>query len=174
MQQLQWFWLLHCFSVSTLTLILNSLTTVGYLLGVFFRLEYLFGLYFDFCLEIALETWAKASLTKSLWVHDPNHTHSLASFQWSGLSDQRALHLTECCLQVQKWCPYNLWMCSNHKLLLNIDILGLKIASDTISEHVICNKISWSIPQDSPMCCMHTHVTLATKTAFYSPAFMFK
>ena len=36
----------------------------------------------------------------------PNHTHSLASFQWSELSDQRALHLTECCLQVQKWCPY--------------------------------------------------------------------
>ena len=65
-----------------------------------------FGSYFDFCLELALESWAKASLTQSLWVHDPNHTHSLASFQWSGLSDQRALHLIECCLQVQKWCPY--------------------------------------------------------------------
>ena len=65
-----------------------------------------FGPYFHFCLELALETWAKASLTPSLRVHDPNHTHSLASFQWSGLSDQRALHLTECCLQVQKWCPY--------------------------------------------------------------------
>ena len=23
-----------------------------------------------------------------------------------GLSDQCVLHLTECCLQVQKWCPY--------------------------------------------------------------------
>ena len=65
-----------------------------------------FGPYFHFCFELALETWAKASLTQSLWVHDPNHTHSLASFQWSGLSNQRALHLTECCLQVQKWCPY--------------------------------------------------------------------
>ena len=62
-----------------------------------------FGLYFHFCLELALKTWAKASLTQSLWVHEPNHTHSLVSFQWSGLSDQWALHLTECCLQVQKW-----------------------------------------------------------------------
>ena len=59
-----------------------------------------FGLYFNFCLELALETWAKASLTQSLWVHHPNHTHSLASFQLSGLSDQQVLHLTECCLQV--------------------------------------------------------------------------
>ena len=65
-----------------------------------------FGPYFDFCLELALETWAKASLTQSLWVRDPYHTHLLASFQWSGLSDQRGLHLTECCLQVQKWCLY--------------------------------------------------------------------
>ena len=85
---------------------LNSLTTVGYLLGVFFRLWIpFFGLYFDFCLELALETWAKVSLTQSLWVHDPKHTHS-ASFQWSGFSDQRVFHLTECCLEVQKRCPY--------------------------------------------------------------------
>ena len=65
-----------------------------------------FGLYFHFCFELALETLAKASLTQSLWVHDLNHTHSLESFQWSGLSDHRALHLTESCLQNQKWCPY--------------------------------------------------------------------
>ena len=80
--------------------VINSLTTIGYLLGVFFRLWIPFlDPYFDFCLELALETWAKASLTQSLWVHDPNHTHSLANFQWSGLFDQRALHLTECWLQ---------------------------------------------------------------------------
>ena len=42
-----------------------------------------FGQYFDFCLELAVKTWAKASLRQSLWIHDPNHTHSLASFQWS-------------------------------------------------------------------------------------------
>ena len=65
-----------------------------------------FGLYFHLCFELALETWAKASLTHYLWFHDPKHTHSLASFQWSGLSDQRALNLTDCCLQVQKWRPY--------------------------------------------------------------------
>ena len=65
-----------------------------------------FGLYFHFCLEPALEIWAKASLTPSFRVHNPNHTHSLASFQWSGLSDQRALQLTENSLLFQKWCPY--------------------------------------------------------------------
>ena len=64
------------------------------------------GPYFYFCLEPALETRAKASLTSSLRVHDPNHTHSLASFQWSGLSDQRVLQLTESCLQIQKWYLY--------------------------------------------------------------------
>ena len=68
-----------------------------------------FGPYFHFCLELALETWAKALLTHSLWVHDPNHTHSLANFQSSGLFDQRTLHLTENCLQIQKWCPYKYW-----------------------------------------------------------------
>ena len=41
-----------------------------------------FGLYPHFHLELALETWAKASLTHSLWVHDLTHTHSLANFQW--------------------------------------------------------------------------------------------
>ena len=46
-----------------------------------------FGLYFHFYLELALETWVKASLTHSLGVHDLNHTHSLANFYWSGLSD---------------------------------------------------------------------------------------
>ena len=62
-----------------------------------------FGPYFHFCFKLALETWAKAPLTQSLcWVHDPNHTQSLASFQWS---DQRVLHLTECCLQVQNDVP---------------------------------------------------------------------
>ena len=87
--------------------ICNSFNTIGYLLEVFFRLWIPFlGPYFYFCLELVLKTWAKASLTLSSWVDDPNHTHSLASFQCSGLSDKCKLHLTECCLQVQKWCPY--------------------------------------------------------------------
>ena len=87
--------------------LLNFLTTVGYLLGVFFRLwDTFFGPYFHFCLELALETWAKVSLSNSLWVYDLNHTHSLVSFQWSGLSDQQTLLLTENCLQYQKWCHY--------------------------------------------------------------------
>ena len=41
------------------------------------------GSYFLFCLELALETLAKASLTHSLWVHDLNYTQSLVSFQRS-------------------------------------------------------------------------------------------
>jgi len=41
-----------------------------------------FGPYFHLCLDPALETWTKASLTPSLRVHEPNHTHSLVSFQW--------------------------------------------------------------------------------------------
>ena len=65
-----------------------------------------FGPCFHFCSEPALEPWAKASLTPSFRVHDPNHTHSPASFQWSGLSDKRALQLTESCLQIHKWCSY--------------------------------------------------------------------
>ena len=91
------------FLIHPCTLMLNSLTTIGYLLGVIIRLWMpFFGLYLHFCLEPALETWAQASLTLCLRVHDPNHTHSLASFQWSGPSDQRALQLTENCLQIQK------------------------------------------------------------------------
>ena len=35
-----------------------------------------------------------------------DHTHSLASLQWSGLSNQQMLLLTENCLQYQKWSPY--------------------------------------------------------------------
>ena len=65
-----------------------------------------FGLNFHFFLELALETWANTSLTHSLWVHDPNYTHSFVSFQWSGLSNQQTLRLTESCLQIWKWYPY--------------------------------------------------------------------
>ena len=69
-----------------------------------------FGLYFHFYLElhVVLETWGKASLSHSLWVHDLDHTHSLARFQWSiGLSDQQTLIVTENCLHYQKCCPYH-------------------------------------------------------------------
>ena len=46
-------------------------------------MDTVFGLYFHFCLELALETLAKASLSNSLGVHDPDHTHSLAGIQCS-------------------------------------------------------------------------------------------
>ena len=51
----------------------NSLTTVGYLLGVFFRLwiSFLVLISTSASSYIALETWTTASLTQSLWVHDP-------------------------------------------------------------------------------------------------------
>ena len=51
--------------------------------------------YFHFCCELALETLARGFSINSLWVHDLGHTHSLASLQWSGLSDQWTLPLTE-------------------------------------------------------------------------------
>ena len=38
----------------------------------------------------------------SFRVHDLGHTHSFASIQWSGSSDQQMLLLTENCLQHQK------------------------------------------------------------------------
>ena len=40
------------------------------------------------------------------WVYDLSHTHSLASFQWSGLFDQQVLYLTENYLHILNWCPY--------------------------------------------------------------------
>ena len=64
------------------------------------------GSYFHFCLELALETRVKALLTHSLWVHNIGHTHSLASIQESGLSDQRTLLQTKSCLKCQRWSPY--------------------------------------------------------------------
>ena len=55
------------------------------------------GPYFHFCLELTLETCVKALLTHPLWVHDLGHTHSLASVQCSGPSDQGTL------LQTKSW-----------------------------------------------------------------------
>ena len=63
-------------------------------------------LYFHFCLELTLETWVKALLTCSLWVHDLSHTHSLATVQYSQHSDQRMLLQTKSCLKYQRWSPY--------------------------------------------------------------------
>ena len=64
--------------------------------SLIWAMDTFFSLYFHFCLDLTLKTWAKAYWTLSLWLH---HTHSLVSFQWSGLSDQRMLPLTENCLQ---------------------------------------------------------------------------
>ena len=64
------------------------------------------GPYFHFCLELALETRVKALMTHSLWVLDFGHTHSLASVQLSGPSNQRMLLQTKSCLKCQKWSPY--------------------------------------------------------------------
>ena len=47
---------------------LNSITTVGYLLGVFFRLWIHFGVYFHFCLELASTENLSQSFTDTLSV----------------------------------------------------------------------------------------------------------
>ena len=55
-----------------------------------------FGQYLYFCLELALETWAKASMMQCVQVHDIEYTHSLVGFQCqSGLSNQPTLLLTK-------------------------------------------------------------------------------
>ena len=59
------------FSQVHLLQLINYLTTVGYLLEVFLDYGYLLWSVFHFCLELALETLAKTSLTHFLWVHDP-------------------------------------------------------------------------------------------------------
>ena len=64
------------------------------------------GPYFHFWLELALETWVKSLLVHSLWVHDLGHTHSLASIQQSGPSEQSTLLWTKSCLNCQKRSPY--------------------------------------------------------------------
>ena len=57
-----------------------------------------------FHLELALKTWAKASLSQSLEVHEfDTLVHSFASFQWWRFCNQWTLLLTENC---QKWSPY--------------------------------------------------------------------
>ena len=68
-------------------------------------IDTLHEVYLPFCYELALETSAKRSSIKSLWVHDLYHAHSLAILQWSGPSDQWTLLPTENCLQCQKWSP---------------------------------------------------------------------
>ena len=82
--------LLLNFTLQILTLLptLNSNYHMLFTGSLFLAMDTFFGLYFHFCLEPALENWAKAFLMPSLRVHDPNQTHSLASFQWSRLSDQ--------------------------------------------------------------------------------------
>ena len=60
----------------------------------------------DALYDYTLETSAMCSSIKSLRVHDLCHVHSLASLQWSGLSDQWMLLPTESCLQCQTWSPW--------------------------------------------------------------------
>ena len=43
------------------------------------------NLYFDFCWELAPETWTKGTVDYSMQVHDPDHTHSFVHLQQSGL-----------------------------------------------------------------------------------------
>ena len=49
--------------------------------------------FFDpFCFELAWENWAKSFLSHSVCGHDLDHTHSLARFRWSGLTNQQTLN----------------------------------------------------------------------------------
>ena len=61
--------------------------SVAFSRGLFEAMDILYHSYFHFCCEVALKTWAKGSSIKPLKVHDLCHTHSLASLQWSELSN---------------------------------------------------------------------------------------
>ena len=96
------------FSSSTIKTpqLLHTLTIVSFSLEVFLGYGYLLRSIFPLLLEASTENLNQASLNHSLWHHKLNQTHSLASFQWSGLFNQQTLRLTENCLQIWKWCPY--------------------------------------------------------------------
>ena len=66
---------------------------------------YLLWILFPLLLGASTGILSQRFLIHSLWVHDLDHTRSLASFQWSGLSDHWMLLLTENCLQFQRWYP---------------------------------------------------------------------
>ena len=61
---------------------------------------------FYFCCELEQELEPRVFPSILFGVHDLGHTYSLVSLQWSGISNQRMLLLTENCLQCQKWSPY--------------------------------------------------------------------
>ena len=61
---------------------LIALTTISHSLEGFSGYEYLLWSAFHFCLELALETWAKATLNNSLGVHDLDDTLTTLSHQW--------------------------------------------------------------------------------------------
>ena len=105
-----------------------------------------FTSYFYLCLELVLETWDKTLLTHFLGVHDLNQIQLSASFQWSGLSNQRTLLLTENCLQFQKWCP------DKGRGVVSMPICGIKVRNGLFSG----NQAYSTASQDS----WHVHVTL--------------
>ena len=65
-------------------------------------MDTLYDLYLHFCYELAMKNWAKGATINSFGIHDLGHNHLLVCLQWSGLSDQWTLLLTEKYLQCQK------------------------------------------------------------------------
>ena len=68
---------------------------LGSLIGPFEAMDTVRDPYFHFCYELDLKEWDTCSSIKSQRVHDLDHIQPLASFKWSGLSDQQTLLLTE-------------------------------------------------------------------------------
>ena len=60
-------------------------------------MDTLYDLYSHFCCKLALETCFSIN---SFGVHNSGCTHSLVSLQWSGLSNQLTLLLTENCVAI--------------------------------------------------------------------------
>ena len=119
----EWLLILNCHDISTncnIKELLNNDSPIAVSLNLYMKLLGWYKLpiahwvsclckaidtLFPLLLQARLETWAKGFYIKPLEVHDLCHAHSLASLQWSGLSDQWML-LPEKCLQCQKWSLY--------------------------------------------------------------------
>ena len=76
-------------------------------LSLFWSNGYIVWSIFPLLLQASTGHLSHGFFHHALGVHELSHTHSLASLQWSWLSDQQTVLPTEKCLQFQKWSPYS-------------------------------------------------------------------
>ena len=114
-------------------------------------------LYFHFCCELALDSWGTASSTCPLQVHELDHTHSLASVQYSG--PQRALLQTESFLNVRNGAPTRRKEC----------FLGPFVQESRTVAHLA---LTWAFLQPVATDAMHCHPPGDTHPPALIPLFL--